>query len=116
MTAANVINFILYWKTIYNYFETSAGNGSEITHAISVIVLSRMMLHIMEAPEPHANTFDDENEKCCGRRESGPNITTMHFASRFSVIANGHLGRSIQLPLEPVSEDKLVGRAPASST
>jgi len=95
MTAANVLNFILFCVTNFDYLETSAGNSSEITHSISVIIVSRMMLNIMEAADADEHGNSDDS------MESRPNFSTIHFTTQYSI---GPVGRPTQSPLETVPE------------
>jgi len=64
MAAANLLNFLLFLFEPFDFFETSAGNNSEITHAISVTLVSRMMLNLMEvASSSSATTGGDTRQE-----------------------------------------------------
>jgi len=94
MTVANVLNFTLFWilSPSFNYIAFSAGNNSETAHAISVIIVCRMMLNVMEAGEPGGGQDEGSDD----RTESGLDASSLHFTSdgRHSVATN-HLGLSV---------------------
>jgi len=109
MTVANVLNFILFWAENFNFIEAGAGNSSEITHSISVIIVSRMMVNIMEAADPHAGyNHEDSNN----RTENGPKFSTLRFPTQFSVVTGttSLLGPSIQRPSEYSHEGSSTGK------
>lgn len=102
--------------TNFDYIETSAGNTSEVTHSyvttlhpslcseiestlnvrISVIIVSRMMLNIMEAADRRVNNDHESNEESL---ETDHNLSVMHFTTHFnpeySTFATNSLGPSI---------------------
>jgi len=94
MTVANVLNFALFWvlAPTFNYIAFSAGNSSEITHAISVIIVCRMMLNVMEAANPRGG----QNEASDDHTEGGLDASSLHFTSdgQHSLSTN-HLGLSV---------------------
>ncbi|KLO05186.1 hypothetical protein SCHPADRAFT_733812 [Schizopora paradoxa] len=110
MAVANIVNFILIFATDFDYIETGAGNTSEVTHSISVIMASRMMLNIMEAADRRVSNEHETNDEST---ENVYDISAMHFTTHFnpefSTIATSPLYPSIpgQRPsiLESAPED-----------
>jgi len=87
------------------YLAFSAGNSSETTHAISVIIVCRMMLDVMEAAKSRV-TSGEEIEVSVDRTESGHDVSTLHFTShvQYSVARNNQRARSVQWASESATE------------
>jgi len=100
MTVANVINFVLFCAESFDFIEGGAGNSSELTHSISVIIVSRAMLNLMEAVDPLSGD-DNENNNINDHTEGRPNLSTFQFTTQNSVASTGPLCHSAQLPFEP---------------
>jgi len=95
MTVTNVLNFTLFWVLApnFNYIAFSARNNSEISHAISVTIVSRMMLNIMEVAKPHAG---EQNEGSNYRTERRCDVSSLRFTSHAQhSVGTNHLGLSI---------------------
>lgn len=112
----------------FNFIEGGAGNSSELIHSyvnpftrssvtsrseyklynrISVIVVSRMMLNLMEAVDPLGGDFSEDSNY---HPEGRPNLSTFQIATQNSVPSTGPLGRSTQLPFD--FADESVSSAP----
>jgi len=94
LTAVNVLNFFFSWAEAYGLIHVGAGNSSLATPSISVIVVSRMMLNIMEAADPRAG---DNYEDSSNRTVNGPGFSTLQFATQYSIVTttSSPLGPSI---------------------
>jgi len=101
MTAANVVNFAMFWAETFNYIETSAGISSEIIHSISVIIVCRMMLNIMEASDPQVGDYSDS------QLESQRNLSSVRFVTQHSAITTGPRGHLMQQASESVHENAI---------
>jgi len=101
MTAVNMINFALFWTEDFDFIEASAGNSSEIAHSISVIIVSRMMLNIMEAADSQGGDYSEDSDNRSA--ESQCNLSSVRFATQHSAVTTGPRG-PMQWPSESVHE------------
>jgi len=101
MTVVNMINFVLFWTESFRYLEAGAGNSSELTNSISVIMVSRMMLNIMEAADPRGDNFSGDTEILA---ENRPIRSSLLFTTQNSAVTTGPLVCSMHRLFDPAHE------------
>ncbi len=119
------MNYYVFKAETFNYIETSAGISSEIIHSyvdpptnsffflamtsgfnllyprISVIIVCRMMLNIMEASDPQVGDYSDSQS------ESQRNLSSVRFVTQHSAITTGPRGHLMLQASESVHENAI---------